>query len=103
MFSYLCFISFSKKKILERKLGKTNVNELTLYHEADPSLVDGICAHNFDWRSIETNQKNDFGCGNYFYKDLDQCFRNNNCYGPHNIQYVFLAKVLAGKYITVSR
>ena len=90
---------YSKKKILKKKLGEQNLNELTLYHVADAAMVDGICAQNFDWRLLETNLDT-YGRGNYFYNDPTKCLANSQT-DSRRIRFIFAAKVLAGKYTTV--
>ncbi|XP_066911705.1 protein mono-ADP-ribosyltransferase PARP11-like [Clytia hemisphaerica] len=86
----------SKKKILAKKLGENNVNELELYHGTDATVVDGICKQNFDWR---LNGKNAtmFGQGSYF---ATQASYSLNFTRPdsNKIRYMFVAKVLAGRY-----
>uniref|UniRef100_A0A7M5WWV7 Poly [ADP-ribose] polymerase n=2 Tax=Clytia hemisphaerica TaxID=252671 RepID=A0A7M5WWV7_9CNID len=86
----------SKKKILAKKLGENNVNELELYHGTDAAVVDGICKQNFDWR---LNGKNAtmFGQGSYFATQASYS-RNFTRPDSNKIKYMFVAKVLAGRY-----
>ena len=91
---------FSKKKILAKKLGESSLNEFTLYHGTSASVIDGICVQNFDWRLNGVNATM-YGQGSYFAKDASYSLRYTKP-DAHNIRYMFLAKVLAGKYTGVS-
>ena len=83
----------SKKKILAKKLGESNLNEFNLYHGTSVTAIDGICAQNFDLNGV-----NAYGQGSYFAKDASYSLGYTRP-DSNNIRYMFLAKVLDGKYI----
>uniref|UniRef100_A0A7M6DQQ1 Poly [ADP-ribose] polymerase n=1 Tax=Clytia hemisphaerica TaxID=252671 RepID=A0A7M6DQQ1_9CNID len=91
----------SKQKILAEKLGENNVNELELYHGTDAAAVDGICKQNFD-SSMKLKNGRIFGQGSYF---ATQASYSLNYSEPdyNNIRYMFVAKVLAGRFTKVNK
>ena len=85
---------------MEFKLDSDDVNELSLYHGTDHSVVDGICAQNFDWRLCGKNATV-YGQGSYFAKNA---WYSHNYTSPdiNNQRYMFVAQVLAGQYTKVN-
>lgn len=91
----------SKKRSLEARVGSYNVNELSLYHGTDPSVVNGICAQNFDWRLCGKNATA-YGQGSYFAKNASYS-HNYTTPDTNNLRYMFVAQVLVGKYTRVNK
>ncbi|XP_066933775.1 uncharacterized protein [Clytia hemisphaerica] len=85
----------SKKKILTKKLGENDLNELELYHGTDAAVVDGICKQNFDWR-LNGKNATAFGQGSYFAKEASYSLTYTRP-DSNKLRYMFLAKVLAGR------
>ena len=92
--------TYSKKKILTKKLGESSLNELSLYHGTCATVIDGICVQNFDWR-LNGAHATAYGQGSYFATTSSYSLGYTKP-DSNNIRYMFLAKVLAGKYTQVS-
>jgi len=75
------------------------LNERTLYHGTDATVVDGICVQNFDWRLCGKNATA-FGQGSYFAVNASYS-DNYTVPDPNGYHYMFIAKVLAGNYTLV--
>ena len=62
-------------------------------------MVAGICVQNFDWRLYGKNATK-FGKGSYFATDASYSLKYTKP-DSDNIRYMFVAKVLAGRYTKV--
>ncbi|XP_012871703.1 PREDICTED: TCDD-inducible poly [ADP-ribose] polymerase [Dipodomys ordii] len=87
-----------KKEYMNRKmLGRDRIiNERHLFHGTSQDVVDGICKHNFDPR-VCGKHATMFGQGSYFAKKASYShnFSKKSSKGVH---FMFLAKVLTGRY-----
>lgn len=72
------------------------MNERHLFHGTSQDVVDGICKHNFDPR-VCGKHATMFGQGSYFARKASYS-HNFSKRSPKGIHYMFLAKVLTGKY-----
>lgn len=72
------------------------INERHLFHGTSQDVVDGICKHNFDPR-VCGKHATMFGQGSYFAKKASYShnFSKKSSKGVH---FMFLAKVLTGRY-----
>lgn len=57
-----------------QKVGEPNINERLLYHGSDMSVIDAICAQNFDWR-LSGKHAVAYGQGSYFARDASYSHR----------------------------
>ncbi|KAH0512115.1 TCDD-inducible poly [ADP-ribose] polymerase [Microtus ochrogaster] len=96
-----CFILvpyLKKKEYMNRKMfGRDRIiNERHLFHGTSQDVVDGICKHNFDPR-VCGKHATMFGQGSYFAKKASYShnFSKKSSKGVH---FMFLAKVLTGRY-----
>ncbi|XP_041515362.1 protein mono-ADP-ribosyltransferase TIPARP isoform X2 [Microtus oregoni] len=96
-----CFILIpylKKKEYMNRKMfGRDRIiNERHLFHGTSQDVVDGICKHNFDPR-VCGKHATMFGQGSYFAKKASYShnFSKKSSKGVH---FMFLAKVLTGRY-----
>ncbi|XP_032486500.1 protein mono-ADP-ribosyltransferase TIPARP isoform X3 [Phocoena sinus] len=96
-----CFILLpylQKKEYMNRKMfGRDRIiNERHLFHGTSQDVVDGICKHNFDPR-VCGKHATMFGQGSYFAKKASYShnFSKKSSKGVH---FMFLAKVLTGRY-----
>ncbi|XP_028650329.2 protein mono-ADP-ribosyltransferase TIPARP [Erpetoichthys calabaricus] len=87
-----------KKEYMSRKMTEMDrmLNERHLFHGTSQDVVDGICKHNFDPR-VCGKHATMFGQGSYFARKAiySHNFSKRSSKGIH---YMFLAKVLTGKY-----
>lgn len=87
-----------KKEHMSRKMTDMDrmLNERHLFHGTSADVVAGICKHNFDPR-VCGKHATMFGQGSYFAKksSYSHNFSKKSLDGVH---YMFLAKVLTGKY-----
>ncbi|XP_043926428.1 protein mono-ADP-ribosyltransferase TIPARP [Protopterus annectens] len=87
-----------KKEYMCRKMTEMDrvLNERHLFHGTSADVVAGICKHNFDPR-VCGKHATMFGQGSYFAKKASYShnFSKKSIEGTH---YMFLAKVLTGKY-----
>ncbi|XP_063105307.1 protein mono-ADP-ribosyltransferase TIPARP isoform X3 [Cavia porcellus] len=87
-----------KKEYMNRKMfGRDRIiNERHLFHGTSQDVVDGICKHNFDPR-VCGKHATMFGQGSYFAKKASYShnFSKKSSKGVH---FMFLAKVLTGRY-----
>ncbi|XP_057290564.1 uncharacterized protein LOC130613242 [Hydractinia symbiolongicarpus] len=85
-----------KKKELTKKV--PSVNERTLYHGTEYTVVNAICAQNFDWRLCGKNATV-YGHGSYFSTSAEysHSYTTPDMAGVH---YMFIAEVLLGRFTT---
>ncbi|XP_028924598.1 protein mono-ADP-ribosyltransferase TIPARP [Ornithorhynchus anatinus] len=87
-----------KKEYMSKKVTGLDriMNERHLFHGTSQDVVDGICKHNFDPR-VCGKHATMFGQGSYFARkaSYSHSFSKRS---PKGIHYMFLAKVLTGKY-----
>ncbi|XP_054022528.1 protein mono-ADP-ribosyltransferase TIPARP [Dryobates pubescens] len=87
-----------KKEHMCRRLGGPErlLAERHLFHGTSPEVVDGICKHNFDPRLCGKHATM-FGQGSYFARRAG--YSHNFCRrSPRGLHYMFLAKVLTGRF-----
>ncbi|XP_075058143.1 protein mono-ADP-ribosyltransferase TIPARP [Mixophyes fleayi] len=88
-----------KKEFMTRKMTGLDriMNERHLFHGTSQDVVDGICKHNFDPR-VCGKHATMFGQGSYFARKASYShnFSKRSLKGVH---YMFLAKVLTGRYV----
>ncbi|KAM8953558.1 protein mono-ADP-ribosyltransferase TIPARP [Pelodytes ibericus] len=88
-----------KKEFMARKMTGLDkiMNERHLFHGTSQDVVDGICKHNFDPR-VCGKHATMFGQGSYFARKASYShnFSKRSTKGVH---YMFLAKVLTGRYV----
>ncbi|KAL8187916.1 UNVERIFIED_CONTAM: hypothetical protein K2H54_057871 [Gekko kuhli] len=87
-----------KKEYMSKKMTGLDriMNERHLFHGTSQDVVDGICKHNFDPR-VCGKHATMFGQGSYFARKASYS-HNFSKRSPKGIHYMFLAKVLSGKY-----
>ncbi|XP_077204729.1 protein mono-ADP-ribosyltransferase TIPARP [Paroedura picta] len=87
-----------KKEYMSKKMTGLDriMNERHLFHGTSQDVVDGICKHNFDPR-VCGKHATMFGQGSYFARKASYS-HNFSKRSPKGIHYMFLAKVLTGKY-----
>ncbi|KFQ24862.1 TCDD-inducible poly [ADP-ribose] polymerase, partial [Mesitornis unicolor] len=87
-----------KKEYMSKKMSGLDriMNERHLFHGTSQDVVDGICKHNFDPR-VCGKHATMFGQGSYFARKASYShnFSKRSAKGVH---YMFLAKVLIGRY-----
>ncbi|KAK1162518.1 protein mono-ADP-ribosyltransferase TIPARP-like [Acipenser oxyrinchus oxyrinchus] len=88
-----------KKEYMSRKLSEMDhmINERHLFHGTSQDVVDGICKHNFDPR-VSGKHATMFGQGSYFARKAIYS-HNFSKRSPKGVHYMFLAKVLTGKFV----
>ncbi|CAH2247340.1 TCDD-inducible poly [ADP-ribose] polymerase [Pelobates cultripes] len=88
-----------KKEFMTRKMTGLDkiMNERHLFHGTSQDVVDGICKHNFDPR-VCGKHATMFGQGSYFARkaSYSHSFSKRS---PKGVHYMFLAKVLTGRYV----
>lgn len=72
------------------------LNERHLFHGTSQDVVEGICKHNFDPR-VCGKHATMFGQGSYFARKAIYS-HNFSKRSPRGVHYMFLAKVLTGKF-----
>ncbi|XP_048362582.1 protein mono-ADP-ribosyltransferase TIPARP [Sphaerodactylus townsendi] len=87
-----------KKEYMSKKMTGLDriMNERHLFHGTSQDVVDGICKHNFDPR-VCGKHATMFGQGSYFARKASYS-HNFAKRSPKGIHYMFLAKVLTGRY-----
>ncbi|XP_029471728.1 protein mono-ADP-ribosyltransferase TIPARP [Rhinatrema bivittatum] len=87
-----------KKEFMSRRMSGLDkiMNERHLFHGTSQDVVDGICKHNFDPR-VCGKHATMFGQGSYFARKASYS-HNFSKRSPKGIHYMFLAKVLTGRY-----
>ena len=92
----MVFSLFSKKRKMQMK---NKAVEKFLFHGTSHDVVDAICFQNFDFRVCGTNGTR-YGKGAYFskYASYSHIYSTADSKGHY---YMFLAKVLVGKYVAV--
>ncbi|XP_069752986.1 protein mono-ADP-ribosyltransferase TIPARP isoform X1 [Narcine bancroftii] len=87
-----------KKEYMSRKMSEMDkiLNERHLFHGTSQDAVDAICKHNFDPR-VCGKHATMFGQGTYFAKKASYS-HNFSKKSQEGVHYMFLAKVLIGKY-----
>uniref|UniRef100_A0A8C8RWJ6 TCDD inducible poly(ADP-ribose) polymerase n=1 Tax=Pelusios castaneus TaxID=367368 RepID=A0A8C8RWJ6_9SAUR len=87
-----------KKEYMSKKMTGLDriMNERHLFHGTTQDVVDGICKHNFDPR-VCGKHATMFGQGSYFARKASYS-HNFSKRSPKGIHYMFLAKVLTGRY-----
>ncbi|KAF4071881.1 hypothetical protein AMELA_G00267970 [Ameiurus melas] len=87
-----------KKEYMSRRMSETErlLNERHLFHGTSQDVVEGICKHNFDPR-VCGKHATMFGQGSYFARRAaySHSFARRS---PRGVHYMFLAKVLTGKF-----
>ncbi|XP_062860375.1 protein mono-ADP-ribosyltransferase TIPARP isoform X2 [Trichomycterus rosablanca] len=87
-----------KKEYMSRRMSESErlLNERHLFHGTSQDVVEGICKHNLDPR-VCGKHATMFGQGSYFARRAaySHSFARRSSRGVH---YMFLAKVLTGKY-----
>ncbi|KAI5097930.1 TCDD-inducible poly [ADP-ribose] polymerase, partial [Silurus meridionalis] len=87
-----------KKEYMSRRMSESErlLNERHLFHGTSQDVVEGICKHNFDPR-VCGKHATMFGQGSYFARRAaySHSFARRS---PRGIHYMFLAKVLTGKF-----
>ncbi|CAJ0943456.1 unnamed protein product [Ranitomeya imitator] len=88
-----------KKEFMARKMTGLDriMNERHLFHGTSQDVVDGICKHNFDPR-VCGKHATMFGQGSYFARKASYS-HNFSKRSQKGVHYMFLAKVLTGRYI----
>ncbi|OCT78680.1 protein mono-ADP-ribosyltransferase TIPARP isoform X2 [Xenopus laevis] len=88
-----------KKEFMTRKMTGLDriMNERHLFHGTSQEVVDAICKHNFDPR-VCGKHATMFGQGSYFARKASYS-HNFSKRSPKGVHYMFLAKVLSGRYI----
>lgn len=88
-----------KKEFMTRKMTGLDkiMNERHLFHGTSQDVVDGICKHNFDPR-VCGKHATMFGQGSYFARKASYS-HNFSKRSPNGVHYMFLAKVLTGRYV----
>lgn len=104
-FLYQCLIETSvssslyrKKEYMSRRMTEMDrmLNERHLFHGTSQDVVEGICKHNFDPR-VCGKHATMFGQGSYFARKAVYS-HNFSKRSPRGVHYMFLAKVLTGKF-----
>ncbi|XP_060690798.1 protein mono-ADP-ribosyltransferase TIPARP isoform X1 [Hemiscyllium ocellatum] len=87
-----------KKEYMSRKMSEMDkiLNERHLFHGTSQDVVDAICKHNFDPR-VCGKHATMFGQGSYFARKASYS-HNFSKKSQEGVHYMFLAKVLIGKY-----
>ncbi|NWY36138.1 PARPT polymerase, partial [Sylvia atricapilla] len=87
-----------KKEYMSKKMGGLDriMNERHLFHGTSQDVVDGICKHNFDPR-VCGKHATMFGQGSYFARKASYS-HNFSKRSPKGVHFMFLAKVLTGRY-----
>lgn len=87
-----------KKDYMSRKMSEMDkiLNERHLFHGTSQDAVDAICKHNFDPR-VCGKHATMFGQGSYFARKASYS-HNFSKKSQEGVHYMFLAKVLIGKY-----
>ncbi|MCI4378946.1 hypothetical protein PGIGA_G00222070 [Pangasianodon gigas] len=87
-----------KKEYMSRRMSEAErlLNERHLFHGTSQDVVEGICKHNFDPR-VCGKHATMFGQGSYFARRAaySHSFARRS---PRGLHYMFLAKVLTGKF-----
>lgn len=88
-----------KKEFMARKMTGLDriMNERHLFHGTTQDVVDGICKHNFDPR-VCGKHATMFGQGSYFARKASYSHGFSK-QSPKGVRYMFLAKVLTGRYV----
>ncbi|XP_067851448.1 protein mono-ADP-ribosyltransferase TIPARP [Heptranchias perlo] len=87
-----------KKEYMSRKMSEMDkiLNERHLFHGTSQDAVNAICKHNFDPR-VCGKHATMFGQGSYFARKASYS-HNFSKKSQEGVHYMFLAKVLIGKY-----
>ncbi|NXY38430.1 PARPT polymerase, partial [Pomatorhinus ruficollis] len=87
-----------KKEYMSKKMCGLDriMNERHLFHGTSQDVVDGICKHNFDPR-VCGKHATMFGQGSYFARKASYS-HNFSKRSPKGVHFMFLAKVLTGRY-----
>ncbi|NXW81326.1 PARPT polymerase, partial [Hirundo rustica] len=87
-----------KKEYMSKKMSGLDriMNERHLFHGTSQDVVDGICKHNFDPR-VCGKHATMFGQGSYFARKASYS-HNFSKRSPKGVHFMFLAKVLTGRY-----
>lgn len=87
-----------KKEYMSRRMSEMDrmLNERHLFHGTSQDVVEGICKHNFDPR-VCGKHATMFGQGSYFARKAVYS-HNFSKRSPRGVHYMFLAKVLTGKF-----
>uniref|UniRef100_A0A8C2FAL3 TCDD-inducible poly(ADP-ribose) polymerase n=1 Tax=Cyprinus carpio TaxID=7962 RepID=A0A8C2FAL3_CYPCA len=87
-----------KKEYMSRHMSEMDrmLNERHLFHGTSQDVVEGICKHNFDPR-VCGKHATMFGQGSYFARKAVYS-HNFSKRSPRGVHYMFLAKVLTGKF-----
>ncbi|XP_028818854.1 protein mono-ADP-ribosyltransferase TIPARP [Denticeps clupeoides] len=87
-----------KKEYMSRRMSEMDrmLNERHLFHGTSQDVVEGICKHNFDPR-VCGKHATMFGQGSYFARKAVYS-HNFSKRSPKGVHYMFLAKVLTGKF-----
>ncbi|XP_066565527.1 protein mono-ADP-ribosyltransferase TIPARP isoform X2 [Amia ocellicauda] len=87
-----------KKEYMSRRMSEMDrmLNERHLFHGTSHDVVEGICKHNFDPR-VCGKHATMFGQGSYFARKAIYS-HNFSKRSPKGVHYMFLAKVLTGKF-----
>ncbi|XP_071105231.1 protein mono-ADP-ribosyltransferase PARP12-like [Haliotis cracherodii] len=84
----------SMKKTLHMSHGTDTIDERQLFHGTDTrDVVNNICINNFDFR-VSGKNATKYGKGAYFARDA----KYSHSYTKGRDRYMFLARVLVGKY-----
>ncbi|NXP38897.1 PARPT polymerase, partial [Leiothrix lutea] len=87
-----------KKEHMSRRMSGLDraMSERHLFHGTSQDVVDGICKHNFDPR-VCGKHATMFGQGSYFARKASYS-HNFSKRSPKGVHFMFLAKVLTGRY-----
>nr|XP_033814079.1 protein mono-ADP-ribosyltransferase TIPARP [Geotrypetes seraphini] len=87
-----------KKEFMSKKMMGLDkiMNERHLFHGTSQDVVDGICKHNFDPR-VCGKHATMYGQGSYFARKASYS-HNFSKQSSKGVHYMFLAKVLTGRY-----
>eukprot|EP00062_Callorhinchus_milii_P006503 gi/632947101/ref/XP_007888888.1/ PREDICTED: poly [ADP-ribose] polymerase 12 [Callorhinchus milii] len=85
---------WQKEQMKKSNSGK-DVNEKSLFHGTNSSIVDAICQQNFDWRICGAHGTL-YGKGSYFARDAS--YSHNFCKSTQSTRIMFVARVLVGQF-----
>lgn len=96
--TFIPILHCRKKEYMSKKMCGLDriMNERHLFHGTSQDVVDGICKHNFDPR-VCGKHATMFGQGSYFARKASYS-HNFSKRSPKGVHFMFLAKVLTGRY-----
>ncbi|XP_004714092.2 protein mono-ADP-ribosyltransferase PARP12 [Echinops telfairi] len=85
-----------QKGQMQKRLGRTLVDERQLFHGTSACFVDAICQQNFDWRICGLHGTS-YGKGSYFARDAAYSHHYSEVRAQSHM--MFLARVLVGEFV----